>query len=163
MRSSLRGRIYDGICPYTCSSSRVSLDVVGGSIYVANYRKQESSVSQAIDFLRADFRIRLRKGNFATEPLVTQRGRAKCLQHRHLPRAQPIAPMWERHCRRPRLTPEVLHRAGPLSRAGTPQWRTQEEKRPKRLTIQCDAMPTRLPSFRLLAMASSYWMLVGNY
>src|SRR5499427_5308832 len=30
-------RIYDGICPYTCSSSRVPLDIVGGSIYVANF------------------------------------------------------------------------------------------------------------------------------
>src|SRR6266567_3264350 len=35
---------------------------------VANYRKQESSVSQAIDFLRSDFRIWPRKDNFATEP-----------------------------------------------------------------------------------------------
>src|SRR5262249_6451758 len=36
-RSSLRGRIYDGICPYTCSSSRDPLDIVGGSIYVATW------------------------------------------------------------------------------------------------------------------------------
>ena len=38
-------------------------------------------------------------------PLVTQRGRAKRLQHRHPPCAQPFVPMRERHCRRPRLTP----------------------------------------------------------
>ena len=48
---------------------------------VANYRKQESSVSQAIDFLRSDFRIRPRKGNFATEPprLLPRRGAAQAL------------------------------------------------------------------------------------
>src|SRR5215467_8864459 len=34
----------------------------------ANYRKQESSVSQPIDFLAADFRIWPRRDNFATEP-----------------------------------------------------------------------------------------------
>src|SRR6266567_2996580 len=37
--------------------------------------------------------------------LATQRGLAKRIQHRHPPRAQPVAPMRERHCRRPRLTP----------------------------------------------------------
>jgi hypothetical protein len=38
-------------------------------------------------------------------PLATQRGRAKRIQHRHPPRAQPIAPMRERHCRGPWITP----------------------------------------------------------
>src|SRR4051794_34306267 len=62
--------------------------------------------------------------------------------------------MRERHCRRPRLTPEALHRSGTLSRSGTPRWRTREEQRPHRLTIPRDALPTRLSSFCLLAMAS---------
>jgi hypothetical protein len=35
---------------------------------VANDRKQESSVSQVIDFLTPDFRIWSQKGKFATEP-----------------------------------------------------------------------------------------------
>jgi hypothetical protein len=35
---------------------------------VANYRKQESLVSQVLDFPIHDFRILPRKGNFATEP-----------------------------------------------------------------------------------------------
>src|SRR6266481_2084819 len=48
--------------------------------------------------------------------------------------------MRERHCRRPRLTPEELHRSGTLSRSGTPRWRTREEKRPNRLTIPRDAL-----------------------
>jgi hypothetical protein len=39
---------------------------LGGS--VANYRKQESSVSQVIDFLIPDFWIWPQKGKFATEP-----------------------------------------------------------------------------------------------
>src|SRR2546427_13212949 len=38
-------------------------------------------------------------------PVATQRGRAKRLQHRHPPRAQPVAPLRERPCRRPRLPP----------------------------------------------------------
>src|SRR5439155_19121105 len=70
--------------------------------------------------------------------------------------------MRERHCRRPRLTPEALHRSGTLSRSGTPRWRTREEKRPHRLIMPRDAMPARLSSFRLLAMASPHWMLVGS-
>jgi hypothetical protein len=37
--------------------------------------------------------------------VATQRGRATRLQHRQPPRAQPVAPMRERHCRHPRLTP----------------------------------------------------------
>jgi hypothetical protein len=37
----------------------------GGSIYVANYRKQESSVSQAIDFLTSDFPVVLENSNMA--------------------------------------------------------------------------------------------------
>src|SRR5207247_3415249 len=37
--------------------------------------------------------------------VATQRGLAKCLQHRHSPRAPPVALLRERPCRRPRLTP----------------------------------------------------------
>ena len=59
--------------------------------------------------------------------------------------------------------PEVLHRSGTLSRSGTTRWRTREVKRPNCLTIPRDAMPTRLSSFRLLAMASPHWLLVRNY
>jgi len=50
--------------------------------------------------------------------------------------------------------PEAWHRAGTLSRAGTPRWRTQEEQRLHRLPMPPDALPARLASFRLLAMAS---------
>src|SRR2546430_5019136 len=59
--------------------------------------------------------------------------------------------------------PEEVHRSGTLSRSGTPRWRTREEQRPNRLTIPRDALLARLSSFRLLAIASPYWMLVGNY
>src|SRR5207247_4738916 len=37
--------------------------------------------------------------------VATQRGLAKRIQHRHPPRAQPVAPRRERHCRGPRLPP----------------------------------------------------------
>ena len=94
--------------------------------------------------------------------VATQRGLAKRIHHRHPPRAQPVALMRVRHCRRPRLPPEALHRSGTLSRAGTPRWRTREGKRPHRLTMPREAMPARLSSFRLLAMASPPWMLIGS-
>ena len=80
-------------------------------------------------------------------PVATPRGLAKRLQHHHPPRAQPAAPIREQHCRRPRLTPEVWHRSGTLSRSGTTWWCTREEKRPNRLTIPRDAMPASLSSF----------------
>ena len=50
--------------------------------------------------------------------------------------------------------PEELHRSGTLSRSGTTRWRTRQEKRPHRLTMPREALPARLSSFRLLAMAS---------
>ena len=59
--------------------------------------------------------------------------------------------------------PEEWHRAGTLSRSRTPWWRTREKKRPQRLTIPRDALPTRPSYFRLLAMASPHWMLVGSH
>src|SRR5262245_15707141 len=40
---------------------------------------------------------------------------------------------------------------------------TCEEQRHHRSPYPLDAMPTRRPSFRLLAMASPYWMLVSSY
>src|SRR5215468_8855651 len=58
---------------------------------------------------------------------------------------------------------EELHRSGTLSRSGTTRWRLREEKRPHRLTMPRDAMPTCLPFFRLLAMASPYWIRVGSH
>src|SRR4029453_15584674 len=51
--------------PHRCSAHRGPRGAPQGS--VANYRKQESLVSQAIDFPIHDFRILPRKGNFATE------------------------------------------------------------------------------------------------
>ena len=80
---------------------------------------------------------------------------AQRLPHRHPPRTQPVAPLRERPCRRPRLTPGGVHRSGPISRSGPPQWRTPEAKRPHGLTMPRDAMPARLSSFCLPAMASS--------
>src|SRR5712664_1035879 len=58
--------------------------------------------------------------------------------------------------------PEALHRSGPLSRSGIIRWRTREEQRPNRLTMPRDALLARLSDFRLLAMASPHWMLVGS-
>src|SRR5712691_11915636 len=59
--------------------------------------------------------------------------------------------------------PKALHRSGPAPRSGTTRWSTREEKRPNRRTIPRDARPALLSSFRLRAMASRHWMLVGTY
>ncbi len=61
-----------------------------------------------------------------------------------------------------RAAPEAWHRSGTLARSGTPRWRTREEQRPHRLTMPRDALPARLSSLRLLAMASPHGMLVGS-
>ena len=50
--------------------------------------------------------------------------------------------------------PEELHRSGTLSRSRTPRWRTREKKRPHRLTMPRDALPTHPSSFRLLTGCS---------
>ena len=84
--------------------------------------------------------------------VATQNGFATRIQYRHPPRAQPVAPMRERHCRGPRLP--SLHRSGPLAPSGTTRWRAREEQQPHRLTMPREALPTRLSSLCLLAMAS---------
>jgi hypothetical protein len=87
-------------------------------------------------------------------PFATQRGRPTRLQYRHPPRAQPVAPLRERHCRGPRLPPR-RGTAQALSRAQRqPGGAPGRQHQPHRLTMPRDALPTRLASFCLLAMAS---------
>ena len=52
--------------------------------------------------------------------LATQRGLAKRRQHRHPPLAQPVAPMRERHCSRPRLPPRRGTAQAPSRAQGHP-------------------------------------------
>ena len=52
--------------------------------------------------------------------VATQRGLAKRTQHRHPPPAQPVAPMRERPCRRPRLTPRRCTDQAPYRDQGHP-------------------------------------------
>jgi hypothetical protein len=52
-----------------------------------------------------------------TVHVAPQRGLAKRLQHRHPPHAQPVAPLRERHCRRPWLPPRRGTAQAPLSRS----------------------------------------------
>jgi len=59
--------------------------------------------------------------------------------------------------------PEGFTDQAPHRDQGQPGGRTREKKRPNRFTIPRGAMPARLSSFRLLAMASRHWMLVGSY
>ncbi len=89
-----------------------------------------------------------------TAHVATQRGRAERPPHRHPPRAQPVAPLRECHGRRPRLPPRSCTAQAPHREQGHPGSRTWEEKRPHRLTMPREAMPARLSSFRLPAMAS---------
>src|SRR5713101_9515492 len=51
----------------------------------------------------------------------------------------------------------------PRSDGGQPCGRTWEEKRHHRSLVPRDAMPTRRSSFRLLVMASPYWMIYVRY
>src|SRR5215472_10530803 len=86
--------------------------------------------------------------------VATQRGRAERPPHHHPPRAQPVAPMRERHCRRSRLPPEELPRSGTAPRAGTPRWLHTGGETPQAFQIPRGARLAGLSSFRLLAMAS---------
>src|SRR5207247_5601013 len=94
--------------------------------------------------------------------VATQRGLAKRIQHRHPPRAQPVAPRRERHCRRPRLPPRSCTDQAPSRDQGQPRRRTREEKRSNRFTIPRDAMPARLPYFRLLTMALPHPVILST-
>ena len=86
--------------------------------------------------------------------VATQRGHAKRLQHRHSPRVQLVVPMREQHCRHARLPPRRCT-VQALSRAqGQPGGAPGRQQQPQRLTMPRDALPTRLSSFCLLAMAS---------
>jgi hypothetical protein len=86
--------------------------------------------------------------------VATQNGLAKRRPYRHPPRAQPVAPLRERHCRGPRLPPR-RGTAQALERAqGQPGGAPGRKQQPHRLTIPRDALPTRLASVCLLAMAS---------
>ena len=52
--------------------------------------------------------------------LATQRGLAKRIPHRHPLRAQPVASLWERPCRRPRLPPRRCTDQAPSRDQGQP-------------------------------------------
>ncbi len=110
---------------YSGSSSRYP-----GS--VANYRKQESSVSQVIDFLTPDFRIWPQKGKFATEPSYAPLGSlpdnpvpvlsiSRCRMP--VPHAPPASPAccacgWRRHHSRAGLRGLPTVRFGVMCTAG---------------------------------------------
>src|SRR2546421_12420845 len=52
--------------------------------------------------------------------------------------------------------PEELHPSGTTPRAGTPRWPHTGGETASSLQMPCDALPARLSSFRLLAMASPH-------
>jgi len=93
---------------------------------------------------------------------ATHEGPAERPQHRHPPHAQPLAPVRQHHGRRPRLTTRGCPDQTPPSDAGQPCGRIREEQRHHRSLVPRDAMPRRRSSFRLLAMASPYWMIYVN-
>jgi len=67
-----------------------------------------------------------------TAHVATQRGRTERRQHRHPPRAQPVAPLRERHGGRPRLPPRRCTEQSPHREQGHLGRRTRDEKRPNR-------------------------------
>src|SRR5262245_1303669 len=94
--------------------------------------------------------------------VATQRGLAQRRQHRHPPRAQPVAPMRERHCRGPRLPPRRGTDQTPYREQGYPGDRTWEEKPPTRLTFHVMRCPTTSPLFVSWPWLRHTWMLVRS-
>ena len=86
--------------------------------------------------------------------VATQRGRAKRIQHRHPPRAQPVAPLRERPCRRPRLPPRRCTDQAPYRDQGHPGGAHGRRNDP--ITSQCLVM--RCPPVSPL-FASWPWLL----
>ena len=86
--------------------------------------------------------------------VATQRGFAKRIQHRHPPRAQPVAPMRERHCRCPRLTPRRCTDQAPYRALGHPGGAHGRRNDP--IASQCHVLrcPPVYPIF-----ASWQWLL----
>src|SRR2546428_1179697 len=90
-------------------------------------------------------------------------GPAKRTKRRPSPHAQPVAYVRQRSGRWPLLTPRGCTTPAPRSDGGQPCGRTWEETRHHRSLVPRDARPTRRSSFRLLVMASPYWMIYGRY
>ena len=95
--------------------------------------------------------------------VATHGGHTARAKHLHPPRAQPIAHVRQRQGRHPLLPPMGFTDQAPHRDQGQPCSRTWEEKRHNRFTVPLDAMPTRLPFFRLLALTAPNWMIVGSY
>src|SRR6266446_7228411 len=91
-------------------------------------------------------RIEQRVAQELTGHWATHKGPAECTQHR-----------------RPRLIPRGCTDHTPPSDAGQPCGRIREEPRHHRCTVPRDAMPRGWSSFRLLTMASPYWMIYVSY
>ena len=88
---------------------------------------------------------------------------AEGIQHRHPPHAQPLAPVRQPQGRRPRLTPRGCTDHTSPSDEGHPCGRIREEQRHHRSLVPRDARPRQRSSFRLLGMASPYWITYVNY
>src|SRR3989442_14250445 len=97
------------------------------------------------------------------EHWATHEGPAERPPHRHPPPAQPLAPVRQHHGRRPRLTPRGCTDQTPPSDEEQPYGHIREEQRHHRSLVPRDAMPRRQSSFRLLGMASPYWMIYVNF
>jgi len=94
--------------------------------------------------------------------VATQSGCVKRLHHRHPPRAQPVAPLRERHCRRPRLPPRCGTAQAPHRKQGHPGGRTREEQRPHRCTCLVMRGPPASPLFASWPWPRHHCMLVGS-
>src|SRR5207245_2222439 len=110
-----RAMVIREVCP-ECKSARykknghlhkptVSLDVI-------------SLVASSCGYYRGH--IEQRAAHEFAMHVATRRGLAERPQHRHPPRAQPVAPLRERHCRRPRLTPSRCTDQAPSRDQGHP-------------------------------------------
>ena len=87
---------------------------------------------------------------------------AKRLQHRHPPRAQPVAPLRERHCRCPRLPPRSCTDQAPHREQGHPGGYTPEEKRLHRFTFLVMRGAPTYPIFASWPWPRHNSLLVGS-
>ena len=106
--------------------------------------------------------IEPRVAHECTVHAAAQRGLAERPQHCHPPRAQPVAPVWQPHGRRPRLPLVGRTDQAPPREQSASGGRTRAEPRHHRSTVPCDARPTRLAYFRLRVLASLHSILLGS-
>ena len=94
--------------------------------------------------------------------VATQKGLAKRRQYRHPPRAQPMAPMRERHCRYPRMPPRRGTDQAPYRDQGQPGGAYRRRNDPIALQFHVMRCPPASPLFASWLWPRHHSLLVGS-